>query len=78
MKQPGVQPVGGDIQAQALTVAQSASLEYYERIVEDDVKQAATVIATFVWEAANRPEMMPRKPLSQADLAPSATAAAPH
>ena len=25
--------------------------------------QAAVVMATFVWEAANRPEMMPRKPL---------------
>ncbi|HSP17029.1 MAG TPA: M20/M25/M40 family metallo-hydrolase [Thermoanaerobaculia bacterium] len=48
----------------------------YERLQKEDLMQAATVIATFVWEAANRAEMMPRKPLSQADLAPSA--AAPH
>jgi hypothetical protein len=25
-------------------------------------------MATFAWEAANRPEMLPRKPLSKADL----------
>jgi hypothetical protein len=32
-------------------------------------------MATFVWEAANRPEMMPRKPLAKSDL--PATPAAP-
>lgn len=45
----------------------------YERLQKDDLMQAATVIATFVWEAANRAEMMPRKPLSQSDLAPAVT-----
>lgn len=30
--------------------------------------QAAVVMATFVWGAANRPEMLPRKPLSKEDL----------
>ena len=35
----------------------------YERLQRDDLMQAAAVVATFVWEAANRPEMLPRKPL---------------
>jgi len=39
--------------------------------------QAAVVMATFVWETANRPEMLPRKPLSKEDLAPPKAAAAP-
>ena len=39
--------------------------------------QAAVVMATFVWEAANRPELMPRKPLAKSDL-PVAAAATPH
>ena len=29
---------------------------------------AAVVMATFVWDAANRPEMLPRKPLTKQDL----------
>ena len=35
----------------------------YERLQRDDLMQAAVVMATFVWEAANRPEMLPRKPV---------------
>jgi len=33
-------------------------------------------MATFVWEAANRPDLMPRKPLAKSDLPAAATA--PH
>ena len=35
----------------------------YERLQRDDLMQAAVVMATFLWEAANRNEMLPRKPL---------------
>lgn len=35
----------------------------YERLQRDDLMQAAVVVATFVWEAANRAEMLPRKPM---------------
>lgn len=35
----------------------------YERLQREDLMQAAVVAATFVWEAANRPELLPRKPL---------------
>jgi carboxypeptidase Q len=33
----------------------------YERLQREDLMQAAVVAATFVWETANRPEMLPRK-----------------
>ena len=42
--------------------------DVYERLQKDDLMQAAVVMATFVWEAANRPEMLPRRPLTKQDL----------
>ena len=42
--------------------------DVYERLQRDDLMQAAVVMATFVWEAANRPDMLPRKPLTKADM----------
>ena len=36
-------------------------MDTYERLVIEDLKQAATVVAWTVYELANRPEMMPRK-----------------
>ena len=42
--------------------------DVYERLQKDDLMQAAVVMATFVWEAANRPDMLPRKPLTKQDL----------
>ena len=41
----------------------------YERLQRDDLMQAAVVMATFVWDAANSPDMLPRKPLPK-DEAP--------
>jgi carboxypeptidase Q len=35
----------------------------YERLQQEDLMQAAVVVATFAWEAANRPQLLPRKPL---------------
>jgi hypothetical protein len=35
----------------------------YERLQREDLMQAAVIVATFVWEAANRSELMPRKPV---------------
>jgi hypothetical protein len=31
--------------------------------VAEDLRQAATVVAAFVWHAAQRDEMLPRKPM---------------
>jgi carboxypeptidase Q len=36
----------------------------YERLVMDDLKQAATVVAWTVYTIANRDDMMPRKPVA--------------
>ena len=33
----------------------------YDRLVEDDLKQAATIVASFVYHTAQRAEMLPRK-----------------
>jgi carboxypeptidase Q len=38
----------------------------YERLSEDDLKQAATIVATFVYNTSQRDEMMPRKELPTA------------
>jgi len=38
----------------------------YDRLVEDDLKQAATVVATLVYQTAQREELMPRKELPKA------------
>lgn len=35
----------------------------YERLQREDLMQASAVLAGFVWQAANRAEMLPRKPL---------------
>lgn len=35
----------------------------YERLQREDLMQAAVVAATFIWETANRAEMLPRKPM---------------
>ena len=39
------------------------NLDTYERLQKDDLKQAAIVLACFAWQAAVRPEMLPRKPM---------------
>jgi carboxypeptidase Q len=63
---PGFQFIQDEIQYSALT--HHTNYDVYERLSRDDLAQAAVVMATFVWEAANRPEMLPRKPLSKEDL----------
>ncbi|QKJ32486.1 M20/M25/M40 family metallo-hydrolase [Mucilaginibacter mali] len=35
----------------------------YDRLVENDLKQAATIVASFVYHTAERKDMIPRKPL---------------
>jgi carboxypeptidase Q len=41
-------------------------VDTYERLVIDDLKQAATIVAWTVYTIANRDEMMPRKPVAPA------------
>ncbi len=42
-----------------------SNVDTYERLVIDDLKQAATVVAWTVYELANRDEMMPRPPAAR-------------
>jgi carboxypeptidase Q len=58
---PGFQFIQDEIEYETRT--HHTNYDVYERLQRDDLMQAAAVIATFVWEAANRPEMMPRKPV---------------
>lgn len=40
-----------------------SNMDVYDRLSADDLKQAAAIIASFVYNTATREEMMPRKPL---------------
>ena len=72
---PGFQFIQDSIEYEPLT--HHTNYDVYERLIRDDLAQAAVVMATFVWEAANRPEMLPRKPLSKEDVG-TAAATTPH
>ena len=38
-------------------------MDVYDRIQAGDLMQASAIIASFVYNTSNRPEMLPRKPL---------------
>jgi Zn-dependent M28 family amino/carboxypeptidase len=61
---PGFQFIQDDVEYFQRT--HHTNYDTYERLQRDDLMQAAVVMATFVWEAANRNEMLPRKPLERA------------
>jgi hypothetical protein len=42
-----------------------STMDVYERVQEEDVKQASVIMAAFVYQAAMRDEKFPRKPLPQ-------------
>jgi len=58
---PGFQFIQDDVEYSART--HHTNWDTYERLQREDLMQAAAVVATFVWEAANRPELLPRKPM---------------
>jgi len=45
------------------TLTHHSNLDVYEHIRADDLKQAAVIMASFVYNAAMRDEMIPRKPI---------------
>jgi hypothetical protein len=45
-----------------------SNLDTYERLSEEDMKQAATVMAVFLYNTAQRDSMLPRKPLPHPEL----------
>jgi hypothetical protein len=56
---PGFQFIQDPIEYEART--HHTDSDVYERLEREDLMQAAVVMASFVWDAANRTEMMPRK-----------------
>ncbi len=40
-----------------------SNMDNWDHLVEEDMKQAATIIASFIWHTAQRDEKLPRKPL---------------
>ena len=40
-----------------------STMDVYERIQEEDMRKNAVIVATFVYNAANRDQLLPRKPL---------------
>jgi carboxypeptidase Q len=57
---PGFQFIQDEVEYSSRT--HHTNWDTFERLQREDLMQAAAVVATFVWEAANRPEMLPRKP----------------
>ena len=49
-----------------MTRTHHSNMDTYDRIQPGDLMQASAIIATFVYETAVRPEMLPRKPLPKA------------
>lgn len=43
-----------------------SNMDVYDQLIADDLKQAATVIASFVWHTAQRNDLLPRKSLEPA------------
>jgi hypothetical protein len=48
-------------------------MDVYDHAIAGDLMQAAAVIASVVYDAATRPEMLPRKPLPKAQETNAAT-----
>ncbi|HYF30039.1 MAG TPA: M20/M25/M40 family metallo-hydrolase [Chitinophagaceae bacterium] len=57
---PGFQFIQDEIEYDSRT--HHTNMDSYDHLMEDDLKQAATIIASFVYHAAMRDEKIPRKP----------------
>jgi carboxypeptidase Q len=53
------------------------NLDVYESVVEDDLKQASVIMASFVYHTAMRDQKLPRKPLPTPRAADTSTASRP-
>ncbi len=40
-------------------------MDVYDRLQPDDLKQMSVIVASFVYEAAMRDQMLPRKPIEK-------------
>jgi len=60
---PGFQFIQDPLEYETRT--HHSNMDVYDHLSFDDLKQAAVVVAGFIYDAAMRDEMMPRKPLPQ-------------
>ncbi|MBK6930895.1 MAG: M20/M25/M40 family metallo-hydrolase [Saprospirales bacterium] len=44
-----------------------SNMDVYDQLIADDLKQAATIIASFIWHTAQRDALLPRKPVVVGD-----------
>jgi hypothetical protein len=61
---PGFQFIQDPIEYETRT--HHSNMDVYDRLQPDDLKQAAVIVASFVYEAAMRDKMLPRKPIEAA------------
>lgn len=53
------------VQAKCMRVNIEDKKDVYERLQPDDLKQIAVIVASFVYDAAMRDQMLPRKPIEK-------------
>ncbi len=73
---PGFQFIQDELEYS--TVTHHSNMDVYDHASEEDLKQAATIVAAFVYMTANRPEMLPRKPLPPPHPAPQVAPGEPN
>lgn len=61
---PGFQFIQDPIEYEART--HHSNMDLYDRLQPDDLKQMAVIVAGFVYDAAMRDQMLPRKPIEKA------------
>ena len=60
---PGFQFIQDEVEYRSRT--HHTNWDTFERLQREDLMQAAVVVATFVWETANRDQLLPRKPMPE-------------
>jgi carboxypeptidase Q len=73
---PGFQFVQDELEYS--TVTHHSNMDLYDHVSASDLKQASTIVAAFVYLTANRPDMLPRKPLPPPHPAPRPAAEEPN
>ena len=58
---PGFQFIQDPIEYETRT--HHSNMDLYDRLQADDLKQISVIVASFVYDAAMRDQMLPRKPL---------------
>jgi len=64
---PGFQFVQDDLDYWGRT--HHSNVDTYDHLNPDDLKKSAVILASFIWHAATRDEMLPRKPMPTAPKA---------